>query len=72
LQPAVISASLWILAGVVVNAFICGVVSGPHERYSTRVEWLLPLTAMLILSALLTRRARSARPVGRIPQSGPR
>ena len=62
LQPAVISVAVWMLVGVVVNAVVCGVISGPHERYSTRVQWLLALAALLILTALLAHRARHSGP----------
>lgn len=64
LTPALVSVIAWILAGVVLNALYCGVLSGPHDRYATRVQWLLPLTAMLILAHLLTRhdRARNSPP----------
>lgn len=60
LPPALISVTAWILSGVLVNAFYCGALSGPHDRYASRVQWLLPLTAMLILARLLMRRERIA------------
>jgi len=41
---AVVFASL-ILVGLVVNAGICGAISGPHTRYQTRVVWLAVLAA---------------------------
>jgi hypothetical protein len=34
-----------ILVGLVVNAGICGAISGPHARYQTRVVWLAVLAA---------------------------
>lgn len=49
-------AVLLALAG---NAFICGVFSGPHDRYQARLAWLGPLAAVLALAAM--RRQRSAR-----------
>ncbi len=52
LPPAYLSVVLWMLVGVLVNAVVCGVLSGPHERYSSRVQWLLPLAAMLMFAAL--------------------
>jgi hypothetical protein len=39
--------ALLILLGVLANAAICGVLSGPHARYQMRLIWLLPLAAML-------------------------
>jgi len=69
LGPAIVGASAWLLTGVLVNAVICGVLSGPHERYSARVQWLLPLMAMLVLSGLLAARAHRVSPrVGRSPE----
>jgi hypothetical protein len=38
-----------ILLGVASNAVICGVLSGPYDRYQARVIWLVPLTAALAL-----------------------
>jgi len=46
--------------GVLVNAFVCGALSEPYERYQARVIWLIPLLAMLIY---LMRRRRDAVPV---------
>lgn len=39
-----------ILALVVVNAFICGPISGPYARYQARVEWLIPFCALLLFA----------------------
>jgi len=36
-----------ILLGQVANAFICGALSGPHERYQSRLTWLLPAVALV-------------------------
>lgn len=47
---------LLILLGIVLNAAICGVLSGPHDRYQARVIWTLPVLA----AALALSRARSA------------
>jgi hypothetical protein len=38
----------WILVGMLVNGVVCGVLSGPHDRYSVRVLWLLPFAALLV------------------------
>ncbi|MCC7425851.1 MAG: hypothetical protein IT557_03000 [Alphaproteobacteria bacterium] len=40
------------------NAFICGVLSGPHDRYQARMIWLLPMLAMIAL-ALIRQKMRS-------------
>jgi hypothetical protein len=36
-----------IFLGVALNAVICGVLSGPYDRYQARVIWLVPLMAAL-------------------------
>jgi hypothetical protein len=36
-----------ILIGIVLNAAVCGVLSGPFDRFQARVVWLVPLTAAL-------------------------
>ena len=37
------------LAALLLNAAICGALSGPHHRYQARVVWLLPLLAAGLL-----------------------
>ena len=49
----------WIVAGVLINAVVCGVLSGPHNRYAARVAWVVPLAALLIGDAALQRRRRA-------------
>jgi len=51
------SVCAWVIVGILVNAAVCGVLSGPHSRYALRVAWLLPLIAFLLA---LTSRSRSA------------
>jgi len=46
---------IWTVIGILVNAAVCGVFSGPHDRYSARVAWLLPFAALLIAEALLSK-----------------
>ena len=41
---------LFVVGGVVINAFVCGGLSGVAERYECRVIWLLPLPIFLILA----------------------
>lgn len=50
---------LLILAGILVNAVVCGGLSTPADRYGARVMWLLPLTAVM---ASMVWRARAASP----------
>ena len=40
-----------ILCGIIVNAFLCGGLSGAHDRYQARVIWLVPWIAYLSLLA---------------------
>ena len=58
LPPVIVGTCAWVLAGIVVNAFLCGALSGPHERYSVRVQWLLPLMTMLFAAALSAHAAK--------------
>jgi hypothetical protein len=32
------------------NALICGVISGPHDRYGARMAWLATFTVLLAIS----------------------
>jgi hypothetical protein len=41
---------LFILFGMLINAFICGSFSIVLERYQTRVVWLLPLPLILVMA----------------------
>ncbi|MGK6323390.1 hypothetical protein ACMGDM_09890 [Sphingomonas sp. DT-51] len=40
-----------VLAGILLNAAVCGAFSKPHDRYQSRVIWLLPLLASAALVA---------------------
>jgi hypothetical protein len=55
--PITIRIVVWIAIGIVMDAFICGALSGPHIRYSERVQWLIPLGAMLMMAEKLERRS---------------
>ena len=46
-----------VLATVLINAAVCGILSVPADRYQSRVIWLLPLLGALALS----RRPQEAR-----------
>jgi hypothetical protein len=53
----------WVIVGILVNAAVCGVLSGPNSRYALRVAWLLPLIALLLALTSVRRGARvHARP----------
>jgi len=36
-----------LLAGVVLNALICGILASPYGRFQARIVWLLPFAALL-------------------------
>jgi hypothetical protein len=44
------------------NAFVCGVLSNPHDRYGARLIWIAPLVVTLLLCRLYARRG--------LPQGG--
>ena len=46
-----------ILLGILANAFVCGAVSQPANRYGARVIWLLPMLAGLLSLFVLPRRS---------------
>jgi hypothetical protein len=57
-------ADLGILAGtataaLLANAFVCGVLSNPHDRYGARLVWVAPLVVTLLLCRLYARRGLS-------------
>jgi hypothetical protein len=43
-------------AALLANAFVCGVLSNPHDRYGARLIWLAPLAVMLLLCRLYAER----------------
>jgi hypothetical protein len=47
-----------LLAGILVNALVCGGISQPASRYGARVIWLLPLAATLLAMAARGRARR--------------
>jgi hypothetical protein len=44
-------------AGVVLNAAVCGILSGPFPRYQSRIVWLVPAGALLAVARLRQRTA---------------
>lgn len=38
-----------IVAGILLNAAVCGILSGPFARYQSRIVWLVPLLATLVV-----------------------
>jgi hypothetical protein len=49
MRKKVSSAVLIVALGIVADVAICGAISTPHDRYLTRVVWLLPVLAYLAL-----------------------
>jgi putative flippase GtrA len=47
-----------LLGAVVINAFVCGALSGPFARYQARISWLLTAAATLSLVSALPYIAR--------------
>jgi len=39
----------FVLAALIGNAAICGILSGPHDRYQSRLIWLAPFAVLLAL-----------------------
>lgn len=39
-------------AAIVLNAAVCGILSGPFARYQSRLVWLLPAAACLVVAAV--------------------
>jgi hypothetical protein len=50
--------ALFVGCGLLLNAAICGILSGPHPRYQSRVVWLLPLLAAGVLAGAGTEVSR--------------
>ena len=60
--------ALFVLGALLLNAAICGALSGPHPRYQSRVVWLLPLLAG---GLLLGTPAPVSRPARALPPAAP-
>jgi hypothetical protein len=41
-----------VLTTVITNAAVCGILSGPADRYESRVLWLLPLLGLITMASL--------------------
>lgn len=60
-DPQILLFGLFIVAGLVANAAICGIMSKPHHRYEARLIWLLP-TFVLMAELRASRRLASDSP----------
>ena len=58
---------IWTVLGILINAVVCGVLSGPHDRYASRVAWLLPFAALLVAEALLSKARKTNVETARTP-----
>lgn len=50
-----------LLAALLGNAVICGVLSNPHDRYQSRLAWLAMLVAVIAMLSLRSARSRENR-----------
>jgi hypothetical protein len=60
--PSSASLAAFFVMGLLVNAAVTGILSGPFDRYQARVIWLLPLLAIILIERQMTavrRRANS-------------
>ncbi len=64
---------LCVLAGLAANAFATGALSKPHDRYQSRIVWLLPMAAALALLPPAAQPVRwpRRRSRGSSPSTGP-
>jgi hypothetical protein len=56
-----------VMAALLANAFVCGVLSNPHDRYGARLVWIAPLVVTLLLCRLYARRKLLQGGESRIP-----
>lgn len=55
------------MIALLANAFVCGALSNPHDRYGARMVWLAGFAAMLALVRVLEQRRLPARDVSPAP-----
>jgi hypothetical protein len=53
--------ALFVFLALLGNAFICGALSNPHDRYQSRLVWLAPLVVGMITVACWERPSRGLR-----------
>ena len=62
---------LWVGLGVLFNALICGAMSTPHDRYQTRVVWLVVMLSVFAANvrwpAAMPRKIEEERAAGQAP-----
>lgn len=57
-----VAALALLMAGLLINAFVCGALSGPFARYQARIVWLLVAGGALAVTSLVPRRATATGP----------
>ena len=58
-RPDLAALALFVLVALLGNAFICGALSNPHDRYQSRLIWLAPLVIGMAMAACREKRCRS-------------
>jgi hypothetical protein len=61
-RPDLAALALFVFLALLGNAFICGALSNPHDRYQSRLVWLAPLVAGMIIVACRERLRGELRP----------
>jgi hypothetical protein len=56
-----------VVGAILANAFVCGALSGPHDRYGARMTWIATL---LVVVALALAVGRLHGP-GKLPHAAP-
>ena len=56
--PRLVGTTVLLLAALLVNAVICGALSGPYARYQARIAWLAVMMAVVVASRLGLRSPR--------------
>ena len=69
--PITVEIMVWIGIGVLIDAAVCGVLSGPHVRYSERVQWLIPLAALVVIAGGYLQRGTMARQAAMVAGESP-
>ena len=61
-RTRLVAAVSLLLAAVVINAFVCGALSGPFPRYQARITWLITAGAAISVITMLPSRLRFSLP----------
>ncbi|MEM1129225.1 MAG: hypothetical protein AAGH83_01755 [Pseudomonadota bacterium] len=54
---------IFMVAGVVINAAVCGILAAPYDRFQARIIFLVPLAGLLLVQVCLQRLAHPAVPL---------